>query len=265
VNVLTKRLAILSDIHGNLPALEAVLAEAARANVDMIVNLGDILSGPLWPAETADRLMALDLPTIAGNHERQVLTQSIGQMSKSDAQTAPLLGARHKAWLASLPATRWLDDGVFCCHGTPTSDLVYLMETAESGHDRHGAPGIRAATRDELASRLGGTSAALVLCGHSHVPRLMRLGSTLVLNPGSVGLQAFHIAHDPPHRVENGSPLARWALAESTAGAGWRIELRATPYDWESAAARAELQGRPDWADALRTGFVGRIDGEVPQ
>lgn len=265
MNVLTKRLAILSDIHGNLPALEAVLAEAARANVDMIVNLGDILSGPLWPAETADRLMALDLPTIAGNHERQVLTQSIGQMSKSDAQTAPLLGARHKAWLASLPATRWLDDGVFCCHGTPTSDLVYLMETAESGHDRHGAPGIRAATRDELASRLGGTSAALVLCGHSHVPRLMRLGSTLVLNPGSVGLQAFHIAHDPPHRVENGSPLARWALAESTAGAGWRIELRATPYDWESAAARAELQGRPDWADALRTGFVGRIDGEVPQ
>ena len=263
MNVLTKRLAILSDIHGNLPALEAVLAEAARSNVDMIVNLGDILSGPLWPAETADRLMALDLPTIAGNHERQVLAQPSEQVSKSDAQTLPLLTARHKAWLASLPATRWLDDGVFCCHGTPTSDLVYLMETAEAGHDRHGAPGIRAATRDELAARLGGTSAALLLCGHSHVPRLMRQGATLVVNPGSVGLQAFHIPHEPEHRVETGSPLARWALAESSAGAGWRVEFRATPYDWESAAARAELQGRPDWADALRTGFVGRLDGEV--
>jgi predicted phosphodiesterase len=261
VNVLTKRLAILSDIHGNLPALEAVLAEAARSNVDMIVNLGDILSGPLWPAETADRLMALDLPTIAGNHERQVLTQPSEQMSQSDAQTLPLLTARHKAWLASLPATRWVDDGVFCCHGTPTSDLICLMETTEAGHQRHGSPGIRAATRDELASRLGGTSAALVLCGHSHVPRLMRLGSTLVVNPGSVGLQAYHVAYDHPCRVETGSPHARWALVESTAGAGWRVEFRATPYDWESAAARAEQQGRPDWADALRTGFVGRIDG----
>ena len=100
MNVLTKRLAILSDIHGNLPALEAVLAEAARSNVDMIVNLGDILSGPLWPAETADRLMALNMPTIAGNHERQVLTQPSEQMSRSDAQTVPLLTARHTAWLA---------------------------------------------------------------------------------------------------------------------------------------------------------------------
>ena len=265
MNVLTKRLAILSDIHGNLPALEAVLAEAARSNVDMIVNLGDILSGPLWPAETADRLMALNMPTIAGNHERQVLTQPSEQMSKSDAQTVPLLTARHTAWLASLPATRWIDDGVFCCHGTPTSDLIYLMETTEPGHERHGSPGIRAATRDELASRLGGTSAALVLCGHSHVPRLMRLGATLVVNPGSVGLQAYFDDHGHAHRVENGNPLARWALVESTAGAGWRVEFRATPYDWESAAVRAEQQGRPDWADALRTGFVGRVGAGGPE
>lgn len=261
MNALTKRLAILSDIHGNLPALDAVLSEVARANVDMIVNLGDLLSGPLWPAETADRLMALDLPTIAGNHERQVLTQPSEQMSKSDAQTLPVLSARHKAWLASLPSTRWLDDGVFCCHGTPTSDLIYLMETPEPGFERRGAPGIRAATREELASRLSGTSAALVLCGHSHMPRVMRHGATLVVNPGSVGLQAFHVPHTPLHRVETGSPLARWAVVESTAGASWRVELRATPYDWESTAIRAELRGRPDWADALRTGFVGRIDG----
>jgi predicted phosphodiesterase len=259
VNALTKRLAILSDIHGNLPALEAVLAEAARASVDLIVNLGDILSGPLWPAETADRLMALDVPTLAGNHERQVLTQSPEAMSRTDAQTAPLLTLRHRAWLASLPATRWLDDGVFCCHGTPSSDLVYLMETVEPDA-APGAPGIRAATRDELAARLGGTGAALVLCGHSHVPRLMRHGSALVLNPGSVGLQAYEDDHLHRHRVENGSPLARWALAECSAGSTWRVEFHATPYDWASAAARADRQGRPDWAEALRSGFVGGGD-----
>ncbi len=68
------RLAILSDIHGNLPALEAVIADAEAQGCATFINLGDTLSGPLWPAETADFLMARDWPTIAGNHERQLLT-----------------------------------------------------------------------------------------------------------------------------------------------------------------------------------------------
>jgi predicted phosphodiesterase len=58
------KFAAVSDIHGNLPALEAVLADIANQSVDFIVNLGDIISGPLWGAATADRLMALELPTI---------------------------------------------------------------------------------------------------------------------------------------------------------------------------------------------------------
>jgi len=68
------RIAILSDIHGNLPALEAVVADAETRGCTQFLNLGDILSGPLWPAETADWLMPRGWPTIAGNHERQVLT-----------------------------------------------------------------------------------------------------------------------------------------------------------------------------------------------
>ena len=65
-------IAVLSDIHGNIAALDAVLADAAARGVDQIVNLGDICSGGLFPQETADRLMPLDLPTIRGNHERQL-------------------------------------------------------------------------------------------------------------------------------------------------------------------------------------------------
>ena len=68
------RIAAVSDIHGNLFALDAVLADIERRAVDLIVNLGDIVSGPLLPSGTAQRLMALRLPTIRGNHERQVLT-----------------------------------------------------------------------------------------------------------------------------------------------------------------------------------------------
>ncbi|MDE2298749.1 MAG: metallophosphoesterase family protein, partial [Burkholderiales bacterium] len=104
------KLAAISDIHGNLPALDAVLADIAAQHVDLIVNLGDILSGPLWGAATADRLMALGLPTIAGNHERQLLTHPRERLSASDAHTAAELQPRHRDWLAGLPPTLALSD-----------------------------------------------------------------------------------------------------------------------------------------------------------
>ena len=117
------RIAAVSDIHGNLPALEAVLEDIARAGVDLTVNLGDLLSGPLWVVKTADRLMALELPTIAGNHERQLLTLPPERMGASDAFAAVHLDDRRRAWLGWLPAGLRLADDVLCCHGTPDSDL----------------------------------------------------------------------------------------------------------------------------------------------
>src|SRR5512139_2595256 len=114
------RIAALSDIHGNLPALEAVLDDIAGTGADVTLNLGDILSGPLWIAETAARLMALRLPTIRGNHERQVLTLPAERMGASDAFAARHLEPAQRDWLRSLPATLALGDAVYCCHGTPT-------------------------------------------------------------------------------------------------------------------------------------------------
>jgi len=262
-------LAAISDIHGNLPALDAVLADIAAHGADQIVNLGDILSGPLWAAATADRLMALALPTIAGNHERQLLTQSRAQMSASDAHTDDELLPRHRDWLAALPPTLALGDEVFCCHGTPTSDLVYFLETPVPGFAGVGGGhnGVRAATLDEATARAGAVlrdvDHGLILCGHSHVPRLRRLGDgRLVVNPGSVGLQGFDDAHGHAHVIETGAPHARYALLERGA-AGWCVTLRAVAYDWEAAARRAEHEHRPDWAHALRTGFVGPLEGQV--
>jgi predicted phosphodiesterase len=250
------RIAAVSDIHGNLPALEAVLDDIARADVDLTVNLGDVLSGPLWVAETADRLMALELPTIAGNHERQLLALPRERMGASDAFAAGQLDERRRAWLAWLPAGLRLADDVLCCHGTPDSDLVYFLETTQPGD-----PGVRAATPSEALRRAGdalrGVPQGLILCGHSHVPRALRLADgRLVVNPGSVGLQAYTGEEPHPHRVENGTPHARYAIVERTP-AGWQVELRAVPYDHESAARRAQANERPDWATALRTGFVG--------
>jgi predicted phosphodiesterase len=257
------RIAALSDVHGNLPALEAVLDDIAREGVDATLNLGDILSGPLWPAQTADRLMALHLPTIAGNHERQLLSGR--RLSASDAHTAARLSDTHRAWLAALPATLHPAPDVACCHGTPTSDLIYLLETVTDDLDRTaGRPGIRAATAAEVTQRLAGFGAGgLVLCGHSHVPRMLQLDDgTLVVNPGSVGLPAYDDGHPHPHVVETGTPHARYALLTRRA-AGWQVELRAVPYDHATAARQAEANGRGDWADAMRTGRVGRLEAEV--
>ncbi|MDE2145962.1 MAG: metallophosphoesterase family protein [Burkholderiales bacterium] len=273
------RWGVVSDIHGNLPALQAVVAHAGA--VDGWLNLGDILSGPLWPAETADWLMPRRWPTIAGNHERQLLTLPPQRLAPTDAHTAGRLTPAHRQWLASLPPALEPGPGLHCVHGSPRSDLEYLLETV-TPH------GLRPARRAEVAERLGldrrqpdaarrlppqegpargvvlqAGCARLVLCGHSHLPRDRRLGALRLVNPGSVGLPAFDDDRPFEHRAETGSPHARYALVEATHAGGWRVSLRAVAYDWDAAAARAEAQGRGDWADALRSGRVGRLEREV--
>jgi predicted phosphodiesterase len=258
------RIAVISDVHGNLPALEAVLADIAASDSDLTLNLGDILSGPLWPAETAQRLMALNLPTIRGNHERQLLTLPRGSMGASDAFAAESIHAVQRDWLASLPVTMEPGDDVFCCHGTTDSDLRYFLETVTpEGWRGPAEPGLRAATPAEVAERAGVVHHGLILCGHTHVPRAIRLeDGRLIVNPGSVGLQAYDDGHPRPHVVENSTPHARYALL-TRQGREWQIELRAIAYDWEAAARRAAAQGRGDWADALRSGRVGRWEGDA--
>jgi predicted phosphodiesterase len=271
------RIAVVSDIHGNLPALQAVWAEIELEQLEFVVNLGDIASGPLWPRETVRCLMARETAeparwrTISGNHERQALAADVARMGPSDAYATGELGPRERAWLAALPGAAWITGDVLLCHGTPASDLVHFMETVVPAFGVDGQPGVRAATPRELAERAAectpvndahparcALEASLILCGHTHVPRAMQVAAgPLVVNPGSVGLQAYDDDQPLPHVIETGSPLARWAIVERRGDGAWRVQLRATPYDW-LVAARAEANGRGDWADALATGFVGR-------
>ncbi len=179
------RLAVVSDIHGNLPALEAVLAEIGREGVDRVVNLGDIVSGPLWPRETAARLRGLDWPTIRGNHERQLLDPHTDRMGAADAFARARLAGEDLRWLAALPATLDLGGGIWCCHGTPDSDLAYFLESVTPDLECNGSPGVRAATASEVAQRLGAVTSPLVLCGHTHMPRALQSGDTLIVNPAA--------------------------------------------------------------------------------
>ncbi|WP_322056254.1 metallophosphoesterase family protein [Paraburkholderia sp. J63] len=241
------KIAALSDIHGNLAALDAVLRHVRSQGADLIVNLGDIVSGSLQPRETADRLMALDLPTVRGNHERQVLASELADMRESDRFARAALRADQLDWIARLPATLRIADDVLMVHGTPESDLDYFLETVTEA-------GCRAATQAEVERRAGSGPERLILCGHTHVPRSAMLGAgRLVVNPGSVGLQAYEDSHPWPHRIETGSPHARYATLTRTKS-GWDAEFHAVEYDWDAAADLARANGREDWVMALREG-----------
>jgi predicted phosphodiesterase len=269
--------AVIADIHGNLLALQAVLADLATRGISLVIDLGDCVSGPLWPAETCERLMALGFPTVRGNHDRWVTDWPADRLGATDRFTRAALTDVHMGWLRALPPAQAFP-GILAVHGMPGDDNRYLLE-------RVAAFRLVPDTPQAIATRLGKTplgkapqgrashreashgeepqdeAGELVLCGHSHQPRLIRLpdGPT-VLNPGSAGCPAYQDPGDDPHVSEVGSPHARYAVVCQSAGA-ISADLIAVGYDHRAAAARAEACGRSDWAHALATGYALPLPG----
>jgi predicted phosphodiesterase len=245
------RLAIVSDIHGNLAALEAVISDIRRRGVDQVVNLGDSLSGPLLPLETAQFLMTEGWPSLAGNHERQILAHNSQYLGASDEYAYSQLSAKELSWLESLVPSMRLTSDIFLCHGTPSSDTDYFLETVGNGV-------VRLATAEEIEGRMGVELAPLVACGHTHVPRAIHTKhGQLVVNPGSVGLPAYDDIHPIPHVIQTGSPDARYAIVEKIQR-GWSVSLLSVPYDNRSMAQLAGLRGRTECEHVLLTGYFTR-------
>lgn len=242
--------AVLADIHGNAWALDAVLTHARRRGVTQVITLGDLAYGPLDPRGAVERMMELELPAIhiRGNEDRVLWEGDPSESHRSLAYTLGQLGEPHVQWLQELPAERTLK-GMFLCHGSPGDDSEYLLETVTP-------KGLRPSTLEHLTRRLNWVREDLVLCGHSHMPRCAQtMSGVLVVNPGSVGLQAYADESPHFHVVQTESPHARYALLEQTEH-GWMVELVAVPYDCEAAARVAERNERPDWARALRSGWI---------
>ena len=238
-------IAVLADVHGNTWALEAVLADIRRRGADELVDLGDILYGPLDPAGTAELHRSAGITAIRGNMDR-ILGEPLSE-APSPTMTFVLesLPPHHLAWAAELPVR--LDRGdLRFCHGTPERDDVYLLEAVSE-------TGVAIKAEGEISVLLGPDPAPVTFCGHSHVSRVVAVGGRLVINPGSVGLPAYDADAPWPHVMESGSPHARYALLAREPG-GWQIEQVLVPYPWKEAAARARRNGRPDWAEWIETG-----------
>lgn len=252
------RIAVIADIHGNDLALEAVLGDIDRRGLREIVNLGDHLSGPLNAARTADLLMARTMTTIRGNHDRALVTLPAAAMIPSDRTAHEALDENHRRWLAALPATATACDGaLFLCHGTPGSDDAYWLEDVDQDGTVSPASLARVTTR-AVSTDPSVARAEVLLCGHSHVPRLVGLADgRLILNPGSVGCPAYADEHPYPHVMATGTPHAAYAILEGGDGV-WTASFRRIPYDHQAMAQRAQSRGRPDWAQALATGWLAR-------
>lgn len=243
------RLAVISDIHGNLLALEAVLADIARRGSDATVNLGDVVMSPLWPRETFERWSSLNIPTVRGNHDRWIVEKTEAELSFAGRIARNALTEAQRATLHALPATIRLADDILAVHGTPTDDTTYLLEDPQEGV-------LAPAKREAVAQRLGAEARPqLILCGHSHRQAIVHgPGGSTIVNPGSVGCPIM-ADHPAASGVEHRSPHARYAILTKR-GALWSAELIALDYDWDAAAKRAAENGNAAWARAIATGAV---------
>jgi predicted phosphodiesterase len=242
--------AVLSDIHGNSRALEAVIEDMEHRQVDQVINLGDCAYGPFDPTPVLDRVMALVMPTVSGN-EDQVLVDlpAAHDLSRTAQFTRGFLTQRHLDWLSSLPL-RIESDDLMAFHAQPNSRTGYLLSRISADGS------VRRATNAEIVSHLSAVAKPLILCAHDHLPRCVVLeDSRMIINPGSVGCPAFEDDVPMPHRVENGTPHARYALVNVVDGTV-RAEFLAVTYDWQAAAKEAQDNGFPDWAQWISTGRV---------
>jgi predicted phosphodiesterase len=229
------KVAALYDIHGNLDALDAVLEDVRRAQVDLVVVGGDVLPGPM-PRETLERLRELEIPTrlILGNGDRVVHAQMNGGDTSEVPGvfldvidwTARQLDLHHREWLASWPPTcRIAIDGlgeVLFCHATPRNDTECFT---------------RSTPEDRLLPVFAAVTAGTVVCGHTHMQFDRSVAGVRVVNAGSVGM---------PFAAPAG---AYWALL------GPGVQLRRTVYDFDKAAERIRGTTFPQ-AEALAVRYV---------
>ncbi|SJL84202.1 metallophosphoesterase family protein [Vibrio palustris] len=245
-----EKFAILSDIHSNVYALEAVVEHAKSNGVTAFVNLGDILYGPIAPRQTYDYLQSLNAITISGNQDRQIYEATKAEIESNPTMQFILsdLGPQPLDWMRQLPFDLQINEDIYACHGTPNDDLVYLLENINTG-----SPVVRADS--EIIELLNGVSSPIVVCGHTHTARCVELTTgQIVINPGSVGLQAYTDDEPNVHSMQSYSSAASYVILQGKPDGKWDIVFHKVMYDVESAARAAKKQERYDWVHFLTTG-----------
>lgn len=245
-----ERFAILSDIHSNIFALKAVVNNATSRGAISFINLGDILYGPIAPKETYNFLQNHKFITISGNQDRQICEATQAEINSNSTMQFIINDLENSSlfWMKELPYNLQINDDIYACHGTPKDDMIYLLEDIKSG-----SPRVR--SDSEILTLLEGIDSKIILCGHSHIPRCVELSTgQIVINPGSVGLQAYTDEEPVVHSMQNYSSKASYAILEKNKNNQWNVEFHKVSYDVQSAMKLAKKQSREDWVHCLHTG-----------
>lgn len=253
-----RRIAVISDIHGNWVALDAVLADQRARALDQVVCLGDAIQGGPQPAETVARLRELACPVVMGNADAWLLTGRDTSPSETTTErqravrewSLARLSEADRAFIAAFAPTVTLDLGdrrLRCFHGSPSSfDDIILPETA---HDE----ALRLLGLDGDAET---RNVDILTGGHTHTQQIRRLGRGFFFNPGSVGLS---YSHHQPDGVFRADPWAEYAILtvadEEEKGEGdgraVALEFRRVPFDREALLHAYRAGDRPDIEAAL--------------
>jgi len=243
------RLGLISDLHGNRLAFEAVLEDLEKAGIDRLVCLGDVAAGP-EPRATIERLRDLGCPVGVGNWDCWLVEgmphlpgEEGPKLRDQGDWSAAQLGETEQAFLAELPPYVEVNlDGaeVLCVHGSPRSNTDDIQATTPD---------------DELAEMLAGSEPAFLAAGHTHVQLARQHGSTLIVNPGSVGLP---FNRWPPNGAVRVSPWAEYAILTINSRL-ISTELRRVSYDISALLDVARESGMPhtewwaaQWVTAAR-------------
>lgn len=241
-------IAIISDIHGNSWALEAVIADIRKKNINEIYDLGDSLYGPLDPKGTFELIISNSIQSLSGNEDR-ILVENLNSTTRKPTVDYSIRNLNGNAieWLKHLPKTRKINSDILLCHGTPWNDSEYLVEQLNPNF-----VGIKDTAT--LNGMLKGIDERIIICGHSHCPRIVDTGTKLIINTGSVGLPAYDDDSPIFHKMENFSPMARYCILDTNGNV--KIEQIAIAYDFDKAAKCAKENGRNDWEKWIETGIA---------
>lgn len=226
-----RNIGVISDIHANIDALDAVFSDMKEKNIDMVLCTGDIVGYHTFPDEVVKRIQKENVICIRGNHDNDVVNKQFNITRSPDIfrVTYDLLSDESLEWLATLPVTREItveECTILMTHGSPSDLEEYLFEGSE-----------------EATAYASECTNDILLSGHTHLPWVKEIEGTLFVNSGSVG------------KPKIGKPVATWAHI-AVDGSSCSAEVIEVEYDCEKVAAAAENAGFDRYANTLRQGHV---------
>lgn len=241
------RVAIISDMHGNDLALEAVEADIQNQSIDQIVCLGDAVQGGPQPAEVVQRLRRLNCPVVMGNADAWLISgeetrdegippERLKKMGEVRNWSLSQLTEEDRAFISNFQptVTLQLKDGIdlLCFHGSPTSFDDVILPTAPE---------------EEFHKFLGAHTGQILTGGHTHAQQIRRIGKHFFFNPGSVG---FAYSHNQPDDDFHADPWAEYAILTAE-NSQTSLEFRRVPFDPEEMIRIYRESGRPFAEEAI--------------